>query len=476
MGGVCVAAEGAAVTVGAYETDYLVIGNSAAGVTAAETLRAHDAQARILMVSNEPHAAYGRPLISYLLEGKTDRGHMDYREPDFYDTNRLDTLFGPEHAVVRLDAEAHQAVCADGAVLSYKKCLLATGSAPAVPPIPGAEGYRNVHCFLTLDDALNVWDDAVASTERAHAEGRTSRAVIIGAGLIGLKAAEALTHHVDEVVVFARGNRILPSVLDAQGSALMIDLLEKRGIQCRTGVSAAELCGEAERVTSALLTDGTELACDMVILAVGVRPASGLAVDAGAEEGRGLIVGPDLKTTLADVYAAGDVTQVTDRLTGVARPLALWPNAVVQGRIAALHMAGVPDAPAFVDSFAVNAVDFFDISLLTSGIINPAEGDGCAEILLEEKDTFAKFVTRDDTLVGYLLLNRPENAGIYTALIEDKVSISTLDAHIFERDPQNLDFSAQARWSRLHTGYPANRDEKGWLRTESQLAREGGRS
>ncbi len=458
----------AAVADGRCAADYLIIGNSAAGVTAAETLRACDAAASILMVSDEPYAAYGRPLISYLIEGKTSIGRVGYREGDFYERNRIGALFGPAYEVVSLDPGAHEAVCADGTVVSYGKCLLATGSVAFVPQIDGMDGRTNVHRFMTLDDALGAWKDAVESTERAHAEGRESRAIVIGGGLIGMKAAEALSHHVDDVVVFERNARILPAVLDAEGSGLVQRLLVSRGIACRPGVSADALLGEGERVTSAHLTDGTELACDMVVVAVGVRPASQLAVDAGAEQGRGLVMGPDLMTTLPDVYAAGDVTQVTDRLTGAQRPLALWPNAVHQGRVAALHMAGAPDAPDFADSFAVNAVDFYDISLLTSGIINPTEEDGCATHVFEEGDAYAKFVTRNDRLVGYVLLNRPDDAGIYTALIENEIPLSSLDGDVFARPVLNFDFPGDARWARLHKGYPSGLDEYGWKNDASK--------
>ena len=449
---------------GRLEADYLIIGNSAAGVTAAETLRACDGEASILMVSDEPYAAYGRPLISYLLEGKTSIDRVGYRDAGFYDRNRIATLFDTARKVVSIDPEAHEAACADGTVIRYGKCLLATGSVAFVPHIEGVEGRANVHRFMTLDDALGAWEDAVESTRRAHDEGRESRVVVIGGGLIGAKAAEALSHHVDEVVVFEHNSRILPAVLDEEGAGIVQRLLEPHGIVCRPGMSAEALVGEGDRVVSAHLTDGSDLPCDMVVMAVGVRPASSLAVDAGAEQGRGLVVGRDLQTTLPDVYAAGDVTQVSDRLTGAQRPLALWPNAVHQGRIAALHMAGVPDAPDFVDSFAVNAVDFFDISLLTSGIINPSEGDGCEVHAFVEGDEYAKFVVRGGALVGYVLLNRPDDAGVYTSMIEDEVPLSSLEGDVFSRPVGNLDFSEDVRWRRLHKGYPGTLDEFGWSR------------
>ena len=405
--------------------DYLIIGNSAAGVTAAEFLSAAAPDKSIIMVSHEPYRCYGRPLISYLLEGKTDREHLDYKSADFYEKRGIETLFGTEFEAVALDASAHEVKLAGGEEISYGKCLLATGSVPFIPPIAGMEGRTNVHTFITLDDALAAWDDVLAATERAHAEGRESRVVVIGGGLIGMKAAEALSHHADRIDVFDRSPRILPAVLD-----------------------------------------GSDEACDMVIVAVGVRPASKLAVEAGAEQGRGLICGPDLQTSLPDVYAAGDVTQVTDTLDGSERPLALWPNAVRQGRIAAMHMAGVPGALPDEGSFAVNAVDFFDITLLTSGIINPP-ADGDFDIRVEvEGDEYVKFVMRDGKLVGYVLLNRPDNAGMYTAMIEHGVPVASLAADTFDRVPLNIDFPQGA--ARMHRGYPSTLNELGWPKAEGE--------
>src|SRR5699024_5118149 len=121
-------------------------------------------------------------------------------------------------------------------------------------------------------------------------------------------------------------------VLDNEAAALLARMLDHHGISCRPGVSVSELRGEGPRATTALLTTGEELDCDVVVAAVGVRPNSALAVQAGAEQGRGLVCGPDLQTSLPDVYASGDVVQVTDVLDGSQRPLALWPNAVRQGK------------------------------------------------------------------------------------------------------------------------------------------------
>lgn len=443
-------------------TDYLIIGNSAAGVSAAEAIRRVDAEGSITIVGDEPHAAYGRPLISYLVEGKTTEDRMRFREDGFYERMGIQTLLGPSCEAVSLDAESHAVELKDGTRISYETCLVATGSAPFVPPIEGLDGKSNVHAFLTLDDALGAWREALEASERAHAEGRASRALVIGAGLIGLKAAEALSHHVDDVVVLELAPRILPAVLDERGAQVLAGFLFKHGITCMPGVSVGRLLGEGDRVDGAVLTNGDGLSCDFVVTAVGVRPNSALAVAAGAEQGRGLVCGADMRTSLPDVYAAGDVTQVVDLLDGSQRPLALWPNAVRQGRTAGLFMAGSPEAEPFEGNFAVNAVDFFDSSLLTAGLINPPDDGGFDVQVAADGDSYAKFVTKDDRLFGYILLNRPTNAGIYTAVIEQGTPLSSLSADLFADAPANMDFPADVRWERLHTCYPSDRDERGW--------------
>lgn len=442
-------------------TDYLIIGNSAAGVTAAETIRETDSTSNITIVSREPYAVYGRPLISYLIEGKTCEENIGFKPTDFYEKNNIETLFGKDFEVTRLDPEGHRAVFSSGEAIAYRKCLVATGSNPFTPPIKGLVGPENVFPFITLDDAKGAWAEALRVTEVAHQAGRKSRLVVVGAGLIGLKAAEALSYHVDEVLVLELAPRILPAVLDDKGGKILQQLLEPHGIVCMPTVSAEEFFVKDNRVSGARLTNGEEIACDMVIAAVGVRPNTAFVVEAGAAEGRGLVCDERLQTSLPDVYAAGDVVQVTDTLDGSQKPLALWPNALAQGKIAGAWMADAPDAEEFTGSFAVNAVDFFDISLLTAGIINPIEVEKCDIRETATETKYTKFVIVDGRLTGYILLNRPENAGIYTAVIDAAMPLASLGEDFLAEPPQNLEFAAEARWERLHKFYPSDLDRLG---------------
>ena len=446
----------------AASVDYLIIGNSAAGISAAEAIRKTDREGSVLIVGSEPHSAYGRPLISYLLEGKTTLDEIWLKPEDFYEKNRLERWLGPEFQVTRLDPAAHRAICTGGEQIEYRRCLLATGSVPFMPPIPGLGQAANVYPFITLDQALSVQEAARAATERAHGANRPSRCVVIGAGLIGLKAAEALCGFVDEVAVLEMAPRILPAVLDQEGAQVLQRQLASRGITCLPGVTAASIEVEQGSAVACHLTDDTVMACDFIVAAVGVRPNSTLAVEAGARQGRGLVCDEHLRTSLADVWAAGDLVQVTDAIDGSQHPLALWPAAVAQGGVAGAAMAEAPEAPAYSRAFAVNAVDFFDSSLLTAGCINPPDDGGFTVKTEVDGDAYVKFVFREGRLVGYILLNRPANAGIYTALIENAVPVDQLDPAMFSATPENLDFPQPLRWARLHRFYPTDRDQRGW--------------
>ncbi|MEA5020471.1 MAG: FAD-dependent oxidoreductase [Gordonibacter sp.] len=444
------------------EKDYVVVGNSAAGVTAAEYLRANDPQARIAVVSREPYAAYGRPLISYLIEGKTTEDNMSLKPEGFYEANQIDALLGEEYEAVALDARTQRVTLKNGDVLAYGKCLLATGSIPFVPPIEGLADKRNVYTFITLDDAKALEQAVFVARDRAREQKRTCRVVVVGAGLIGLKAAESLRDHVDEVLVLELAPRILPAVLDDQGAEILRQLLEQRGIVCMPGISASEMLGDDNCINEVRLTNGQMVTCDVVVAAVGVRPNMALALDAGVACEKGIVCGTDMQTSAPNLYAAGDVTQVIDTLDGSRRPLALWPNAVRQGKCAGLFMAGSTKAVPFEGNFGVNAVDFFDVSLLTAGIINPPTDGGYEIKVFCSDESYAKFVVKDDRLFGYILLNRPANAGIYTALIQQSFPLSKLSGDIFGETPLNLEFPREERWARLHTCYPSDLDGRGW--------------
>ncbi|MFQ9178399.1 MAG: NAD(P)/FAD-dependent oxidoreductase, partial [Christensenellaceae bacterium] len=201
------------------QTKYLIIGNSAAAVGTIEGIRQVDTEGSILLVSSEPYHTYSRPLISYLLLGKTDSDRMKYRPDDFYKNNSVECLFG--QTASKIEAHDHIVTLSSGEEIKYEKLLIGTGSRPLVPELPGLKSVKNKFTFMSLDDAKAL-DAAITSK---------SRVLILGAGLIGLKCAEGIHRKAAEVTVVGRTNRILRSIIDEDASDMIKTHIESKGIK-----------------------------------------------------------------------------------------------------------------------------------------------------------------------------------------------------------------------------------------------------
>jgi NAD(P)H-nitrite reductase large subunit len=382
----------------------VIIGNSAAAAGCIEALHAAGANANITVITDEDKAVYGRPLISYYLWGKTKEQHMYYRGASFYEKNGATLVTGTR--IAKIDAQAKKAIAADGREFAYDKLLIATGSSPARPPIEGLTD-KNTHTFMTWKDADGIKAQLTHDTD----------VVIAGAGLIGLKAAESVLAHAKSVTVVELFERVLPTVLDNESAAILEKLLTEKGIRFCLKQSVAKIVG-AEKVEKIVLSSGEELPCGLFILAAGVRPNTQIAKDAGVTVNRGIPVDEFSRTNLTDIYAAGDVTESKDHITHDKKIMALWPNAYLQGEAAGNHMAGVSEEPPKL--IPMNAVTFFGYPIITAGIIG---GEGQTGILKETGNGVKKLYFKDGYLQGMALFNAVERAGLYTAMIKDKIKI-----------------------------------------------------
>ncbi len=409
-------------------TNYVLIGNSAAAVGCIEGIRQVDPEGAITVVSKEPYHTYSRPLISYLLCGKTDEQRMKYRPDDFYEKNNVSFL--PGRTAEAVDPQAKTVALDDGTVLPYDKLLIATGSHPFVPPIDGLDSVENRFSFMSLDDA-HALEKAITPE---------SRVLILGAGLIGLKCAEGLAKRVGSLTVVDLADRILPNVLDTEAARLVQQHLEAHGISFRLSDSV-----QSFTPATAVLKSGETLPFDILVTAVGVRPNTALAVQAGCEGNRGIVTDDCCRTSVPDIYAAGDCTESLDITTGVRRVLALLPNAYMQGECAGVHMAaestGTSAGVLYDRAIPMNAVGFFGLSIITAG-------DYQGEEYVTEKEsegTYKKLVTRDGLLKGYILVGDVARAGIYTSLIREKTPLDTIDFELIREKPQLMAFSRRER-------------------------------
>lgn len=399
---------------------YVIIGNSAAGIACVEGIRSADAEGEITIVSDEPFAAYGRPLISYYLLGATDRQRMLYRPADFYEKNRVRTLLGAR--AEKIDPAAQKIVLRGGGEVPYDRLLVATGSRPFEPPMEGIEGVKNKFNFMTLQDALSL--EKVLSKRK--------NVLIIGAGLIGLKCLEGILERVKSVSVADMAGRILPSILDDAGAAVVRRELEGKGAKFYLSDSVAKFEGN-----TAHLKSGKEISFDILVVAVGVRPNTELVKDAGGEVSRGVVTDEKQQTSLKNVYAAGDCAESFDITSGARKVLALLPNAYRQGYTAGVNMAG--GEAAFADAMPLNAIGFFGSHVLTAGSY---EGESFVQA---EGDVYRKFFCKDGVLKGFILVNSPERAGIYTSLIRNKMPLSEVDFKSLEGAPSLAAFPRAAR-------------------------------
>lgn len=392
----------------------VIIGNSAAAVGAVEAIRQHDRESAITIVAEEPHHVYSRPLISYLLAGAVGEARMPYRPADFYRRHRVETMLGTR--VARVEPQDRTLALAGGSTLTYDRLLIATGGAPVVPPIPGAD-LDGVFTFIRWEDARRI-----SRHIEAHA---VESALVIGGGLIGLKAAEALLARALRITIVELADRILSASFDPTASRLAETALQGAGVELRTGTTVERILGRDGRVDHALLQGGERVGCDLVVLAIGVRPNTSLIPpEAGIEIERGIVVDDRMRTSAPGVYAAGDCAEARDLLLGGRRPIAIWPNAVRQGAVAGCSIAGVERE--YQGGFPMNSVDVCGVPTISVGITAPPPDQDGYEIVERydrESATYKRLVLRDERLVGAICVGEIDRAGIYTGLIREQVDV-----------------------------------------------------
>ena len=293
----------------ALRTRYLIVGNSAGGIGAAEAIRQQDRTGPITILSEEPYPAYSRPLIWEYLLGQRSLREMLLRQPAFYTENGIDCVLGRK--AVRLDVENRSLELADGTSIGWERLLLATGGRPIVPKVKGID-KKGVFTFTTLDDAKAI--------QRQVPPGST--VVVIGGGLIGVSVSQALTRRGNSVVLVELMDRVLSAALDRQASRLVEKRLRDAGIVVITGHAVEEIVGtngNDGRVAAVILNDGRRIECRAVGAAIGVLPRTELVAGNGVRLNRGIVVDRHMATSCPDVYACGDAAEAYDFLRGEDR-------------------------------------------------------------------------------------------------------------------------------------------------------------
>jgi NAD(P)H-nitrite reductase large subunit len=411
------------------QTKYLIIGNSAGGIGAAEAIRQVDKEGALTIVSDEPYPAYSRPLISKYLTGERTFEGILFRPPDFYDQNNI--IFLPGKKVTHLELDHQSAQSEDGEQIAWEKLLLAVGGKPIIPKMKGSD-KRGVFTFTTLDDAKAV--------ERFLENRR--KAVVIGGGLIGISVTEALVKRGVNVIVVEMKERILNTILDQQASLMAEEVLKQAGVKIVTGHTVVEVNGR-ESVEAATLDNGDTMPCDLLLVAIGVLPRPELALDAKLEMNRGIIVDHHMATNYPNVYACGDVAEAYDFVYGENRLSPIWPNAYIGGRIAGLNMAGTTDE--YPGGTAMNSLNYFGIDIASAGMPTAPNDNDYETISKQEGNIYQKVILKNDLIMGMIFVANIEKSGIIFGLMRDRVNVESFKQSLLA-DDFGLAFFPRALW------------------------------
>lgn len=393
-------------------TTYLIIGNGVAGNAAAENIRKHDPEGKIVVFSRESRPFYYVPALPSFLAGEKSADQIILHHQSWYDQRRIDLYL--DTRVRQIDAAQKFVETDQGKRFPFDQLLLATGGNSFVPPIPGADS-SGVFTLRTLADADRI--------KQAAAGAKT--VVLIGGGLLGLEAGNGLRKLGLKVVVVEFFPRLLPRQMDAAGAAILARQLEDLGFTFHLGAKTQAIAPGPDGLT-VNLESGEKLKGDLVLISAGVRPDLSLAQALGLDIDKGVKVDDTMKTSRDGIYAAGDLIEHRGRFYGI------WPAAMEQGAVAGAAMAG--QAATYKGTLPSNVLKVAGIDLMAAGDI---DADGKLEAVVHQNEaqkTYRKLVIQDNLLVGAILLGDIRGSAEIQAAISKKTDISRLKGELAQAD------------------------------------------
>lgn len=399
---------------------YVIVGGSAAGMSAAQAIRELDSHGAITVLSAEADPPYYRPLIPFIVDRRkmSDEiwllGQGPYTAPDV--VARLDA------AVTSVDPQAGAVTVNNAETVSYDKLLIATGGRPYIPPSIKGTNVPGVYALRTLADARSM-------AERVNV---TRNAIMAGGGMLNLKAAFALLERGLGVTLVVTSPEVLSQIMEPDGAALIRDALERAGLRILTGRSITQVIAGSDGVTGVLLDSGKELGCEIVCIGKGVRPNVEFLDGSGVQVDRGVVADKHTACNMPGVYAAGDVAVTFDPITGERMMTGLWTNAVEMGRCAGRNMAGRPTA--YGGTFGIlNATQVAEAPFVSMGIVHTAGTDYETHVF-RATGVYRKLVFTSDgeRLIGAVFVGDIARAGLYRHLIRERVQLNDFKPAVVE--------------------------------------------
>jgi len=381
----------------------VILGNGAAGVSAAETIRKFNDQISIAMVTQLDMPAYSPCALPDYLAGSVDKSRLFINSRDTYSRLGIETCFG--YTVETIDSGSHKIITNRGQ-LTYQQLIIALGSLAIVPPVAGNTLPGNFS-VKTLDDV-----DAILAS-------RPHRVVVVGSGNIGIETAQALKSRGCQVTVVETMNRVLPKLFDQIPSLLIEARLRDKGITIYTDERVTQVAGDKQ--VEGVITGSRQIPCDAVIWSTGVRPNTGIARQAGIKLGDlgGIQVNSLMGTNFDGIYAAGDCVESKNLISGRTVISPQWPNAKRQGQIAALNCLGM--GIEYEGSINLVTEDIGGWRAVSMGLIQEDIPDESVEILEKQSsDSYWRLLLADDVFVGMQALGVTSGPGAFWALLKKR--------------------------------------------------------
>ena len=397
--------------------NYLIIGNGVAGTTAAENIRKQDKKANITIVTDEDLPFYWRIKLNEYISGDIPEEQLLAKKEDWYRDQNITLKL--KTRIVGADAQKKVVVTEDKEELPYDNLLIATGSHSFVPPIKGSE-KKGVFSLRDVQDARDI------SLFAKSAE----QVILIGGGLLGLEAGNALRKLGKKIMVVEFFPRLLPRQLDVDGAGRLQKIMEGMGFSFRLGAKTQEIAG-VDKANGALLEGGETLSGQMVVISAGVRPNLELAEPLGLKTDKGVVVDERLRTNQSDIYAAGDVAEFR------GMPYGIWPAAMEQGKIAGMNMAG--GEATYNGTTMANTLKVVGVDLASAGNID-AENEFESKVATDE-DQYKKIVLENNQIIGCIMLGDTKGFNEITKMMSEKRDVSRIKDQILS---EGFDFKGSS--------------------------------
>ncbi|MHB1394722.1 MAG: NAD(P)/FAD-dependent oxidoreductase [Clostridia bacterium] len=378
--------------------EVVIIGSSAASKSAvAVLLKDRDADIKITVISKDRKYYYSRVLLPNFIAGEIDQDGLSFVDEDFFKDKRLRFIRGN---VTSIDTDLKRVIIEECGYKTYDKLIITTGSSPKMP-YKEASHIDGIYCLRNLEDALEI-------KKRAQ---EAKACTVIGGGLVSMKAAWALNSLGKKVTVLVESNRALNKTLDLHCSSMVKDLFEKQGVNIEVGAGIDGFCTQGDKVSGVRLKDGSIIDCDLVVVGKGVKPNTELVKDTAIAIDKGILADNCMRTSVPDIYAAGDVAQSSSILCEEKDLFTLWPDAMEQGKIAAYNILDI--YREYQGGIVMNSVKFYGVPFISIGNIND-EAKDCSIYTKfnHEKNIYRKVIIKDKRIIGVILAGDVSYAGM----------------------------------------------------------------